>query len=103
MNKSPNPHEILLVYIHFKHYMNKMCFDHQHSLVYLCGPLCFRFLEALQAGCIPVLLSNGWELPFGEVIDWKKAAVWADERLLFQVPLQMKHENNNSLPPVSFP
>lgn len=24
MNKSPNPHEILLVYIHFKHYMNKM-------------------------------------------------------------------------------
>lgn len=46
----------------------------------------FRFLETLQAGCIPVLLSNGWELPFGEVIDWKKAAVWADERLLFQVP-----------------
>lgn len=35
MNKSPNPHEILLVYIHFKHYMNKMCFDHQHSLVYV--------------------------------------------------------------------
>lgn len=34
MNKSPNPHEILLVYIHFKHYMNKMCFDHLHSIVY---------------------------------------------------------------------
>ncbi|XP_076083727.1 exostosin-1b-like [Mytilus galloprovincialis] len=46
----------------------------------------FRFLEALQAGCIPVLLSNGWELPFSEVIDWSKAAVWGDERLLFQVP-----------------
>jgi hypothetical protein len=45
----------------------------------------YRFLEALQAGCIPVLLSNGWELPFSEVIDWKKAALWADERLLFQV------------------
>ncbi|CAG2249748.1 EXT1 [Mytilus edulis] len=45
----------------------------------------FRFLEALQAGCIPVLLSNGWELPFSEVIDWSKAAVWGDERLLFQV------------------
>lgn len=46
----------------------------------------FRFLEALQAGCIPVLLSNGWELPFAEVIDWNEAAVWADERLLLQVP-----------------
>lgn len=46
----------------------------------------FRFLEALQAGCIPVLLSNGWALPFAQVINWNKAAIWADERLLFQVP-----------------
>lgn len=46
----------------------------------------FRFLEALQAGCIPVLLSNGWVLPFAQVIDWNKAVVWADERLLLQVP-----------------
>ncbi|KAL1465226.1 hypothetical protein WDU94_004813 [Cyamophila willieti] len=46
----------------------------------------FRFLEALQAGCIPVILSNGWVLPFDQVIDWSKAVVWADERLLLQVP-----------------
>ncbi|KAM9778751.1 exostosin-1 isoform 2-T4 [Syngnathus typhle] len=46
----------------------------------------FRFLEALQAACIPVILSNGWELPFSEVIDWRKAAVLGDERLLLQVP-----------------
>lgn len=45
----------------------------------------FRFLEALQAGCIPVLVSNGWALPFDEVIEWGAAAVWADERLLLQV------------------
>ncbi|KAK7871188.1 hypothetical protein R5R35_002423 [Gryllus longicercus] len=46
----------------------------------------FRFLEALQAGCVPVLLSNGWALPFGQVLDWSKAVVFADERLLLQVP-----------------
>ncbi|XP_056437910.1 exostosin-1 [Gadus chalcogrammus] len=46
----------------------------------------FRFLEALQAACIPVILSNGWELPFSEVIDWRKAAILGDERLLLQVP-----------------
>ncbi|XP_030376666.1 exostosin-1 [Scaptodrosophila lebanonensis] len=46
----------------------------------------FRFLEALQAGCIPVLLSNAWVLPFETKIDWKQAAIWADERLLLQVP-----------------
>nr|XP_014351975.1 PREDICTED: exostosin-1-like [Latimeria chalumnae] len=45
----------------------------------------FRFLEALQAACIPVLLSNGWELPFSEVINWNKAAIIGDERLLLQI------------------
>nr|XP_018903394.1 PREDICTED: exostosin-1 [Bemisia tabaci] len=54
----------------------------------------FRFLEVLQAGCIPVLLSNGWVLPFDEVIDWNKAVVLADERLLLQVP-----ELVHSIPP----
>jgi len=39
----------------------------------------------LSAACIPVLLSNDWVLPFSEVIDWSKAAVLADERLLLQV------------------
>lgn len=38
-----------------------------------------------QAACVPVMLSNGWELPFSEVINWNQAAVIGDERLLLQV------------------
>jgi len=44
-----------------------------------------RFLETLKNGCIPVVLSNGWILPFSEVIDWSAAAVIWDERALLQM------------------
>ena len=37
-----------------------------------------------QAGCVPVIMSNGWQLPFGEVIDWPAASITIDERLLLQ-------------------
>ncbi|XP_072465505.1 exostosin-like 1 [Notamacropus eugenii] len=45
----------------------------------------FHLLQALKAGCIPVLLSRGWELPFSEVIDWGTAAIIIDERHLLQI------------------
>ena len=45
----------------------------------------FRFLETLQAGCLPVVLSNTWQLPFAEVLDWNQAAITVDERELLQV------------------
>jgi len=46
----------------------------------------FRFLETLQAGCLPVILSNGWQLPFDEIIDWDSSTISVDERQLLQVP-----------------
>lgn len=45
----------------------------------------FRFLETLKNGCIPVILSNGWILPFSEVIDWSACTVMGDERALLQI------------------
>uniref|UniRef100_UPI00358E2B99 exostosin-1-like n=1 Tax=Myxine glutinosa TaxID=7769 RepID=UPI00358E2B99 len=57
----------------------------------------FRFLEALQAACIPVLLSNGWELPFSEVIDWRKAIVQGEERLLLQIPSLVRSFDNDQI------
>uniref|UniRef100_A0AAQ4RFM4 Exostosin glycosyltransferase 1b n=1 Tax=Gasterosteus aculeatus aculeatus TaxID=481459 RepID=A0AAQ4RFM4_GASAC len=43
-----------------------------------------------QAACVPVMLSNGWELPFSEIIDWNTAAVIGDERLLLQIPTTVR-------------
>lgn len=40
---------------------------------------------------MPVMLSNGWELPFSEIIDWNTAAVIGDERLLLQVQTRHIH------------
>ncbi|KAM4630664.1 exostosin-1c isoform 1-T2 [Polymixia lowei] len=54
----------------------------------------FRFLESLQAACIPVLLSNGWELPFSDVIQWNQAVIEGDERLLLQVPSTVRAVGN---------
>ncbi|CAF0762871.1 unnamed protein product [Brachionus calyciflorus] len=45
----------------------------------------YRFLEALKVGCIPVLLSDSWVLPFSEVIDWNKAVVWGKESEITQL------------------
>lgn len=57
----------------------------------------FRFLEVLQAGCIPVLLANGWVLPFSEIIDWSECTISADERLLLQVPEIVRSVNASQL------
>ncbi|TNN07053.1 Exostosin-1b isoform 1 [Schistosoma japonicum] len=57
----------------------------------------YRFLEVLQAGCIPVMLSNDLELPFSEVIDWNRAVIWADERLPLLLPLILRRITSHQI------
>lgn len=39
----------------------------------------YRFLEILDHGAVPVIISDGWRLPFDDIIDWAGAAFRAFE------------------------
>lgn len=54
-------------------------------IVPVCALHDITLFVCVQAACIPVLLSNGWELPFSDVIQWNQAVIEGDERLLLQV------------------
>lgn len=46
-----------------------------------------RFLETLRSGCVPVVISDSWILPFSETIDWNSAAIVVAERDALSVSL----------------
>lgn len=43
------------------------------------GAHSFRLFETLAAGAVPVVLSNGYVLPFNDVVDWAGCALRFDE------------------------
>ncbi|XP_026466226.1 exostosin-2-like [Ctenocephalides felis] len=42
-------------------------------------------LEAMAAGCIPVVVADGLIMPFQQVIDWKRAAIFIQEENILSV------------------
>lgn len=46
----------------------------------------FRFSEVLAAGLIPIVVSDGWELPFADLIDWSEVAIVVPEAEVHTVP-----------------
>ena len=57
----------------------------------------YRFSEALSFGAVPVVLADGWVLPFGDLIDWSGAVVVVPEasvaglkQRLMQIPLDTR-------------
>jgi hypothetical protein len=49
----------------------------------------YRLLEALSFGCVPVVLSDGWVLPFDRLIDWDAAAIIVPESQVQQLPRRL--------------
>jgi len=60
-----------------------------HSVFTLCpagyGRWSFRMVEALLNGSIPVVVSDGYVLPFADAIDWKKYCYVVEEKDLFEL------------------
>ena len=57
----------------------------------------YRLLEALAAGCIPVILSDGYVLPFSEVLDWKTFALHLPERDWQSIPQLLRSYDEQAI------
>lgn len=46
----------------------------------------YRLLEVMSFGCIPIVISDDWVLPFDRIIDWDACAVRVSEQAIARVP-----------------
>ena len=57
-------------------------FDSAYSLVlHGHGRWSYRLMECLSGGAIPVIMAEGWSLPFQELIDWEQISVQRPESM----------------------
>ena len=50
------------------------------------GPASFRIYEALQLGCIPVIISDKYYYPYADEVDWSNFSVSVREDSIKQIP-----------------
>lgn len=46
----------------------------------------YRLLEAMSFGCIPIILSDGWVLPFDRTIPWREMSLHIPENAYHRIP-----------------
>ncbi|XP_004288502.1 PREDICTED: probable glycosyltransferase At5g03795 [Fragaria vesca subsp. vesca] len=63
-----------------KFYTTKFCICPGGSQVNSARPT-----DSIHYGCIPVILSNYYDLPFNDILDWRKFAVILTEKDVFQL------------------
>ena len=50
----------------------------------------YRLLEAISYGCVPVILADGWVLPFDRSIDWPSMSVTIPESEIPSLPQRLQ-------------
>ncbi|KAL8047055.1 hypothetical protein ABFX02_08G213600 [Erythranthe guttata] len=50
-----------------------------------------RIADSIHYGCIPVILSNYYDLPFNDILDWRKFAVVLKEKDVYQLKQILKN------------
>ncbi|KAM7529377.1 hypothetical protein LguiB_032787 [Lonicera macranthoides] len=54
-----------------------------------------RIADSIHYGCIPVILSNYYDLPFNDILDWRKFAVIVKEKDVYQLKQILKGISNS--------
>ncbi|KAJ6907701.1 hypothetical protein NC651_018204 [Populus alba x Populus x berolinensis] len=54
-----------------------------------------RIADSIHYGCVPVILSNYYDLPFNEILDWNKFSVILKEQAVYQLKQILKDIPDN--------
>ena len=59
------------------------------------APWSARLIEAMSVGCIPIIISDGWILPFQTIIDWRRLLLRFSEHSFLQIVRKSAQKANS--------